>query len=67
MDTAGTPLVAGDVLYETFVQVAGTDGELAAFDATGTTNSAGSPKVCQPLWTAPINSFSVPSIAGGRV
>lgn len=29
---------------------------LVAIDATGTTNCSGSPKVCTPLWTAPLGS-----------
>ena len=67
MDSAGSPLVANGVVYETFLQAAGSSGELAAFDATGTTNCSGSPKVCQPLWTADVYSAHGVNIDGGRL
>jgi hypothetical protein len=45
------------------------DGKLYAFDRTGTTNCSGTPKICDPLWTAttggPIDSS--PSVASGKV
>ncbi len=56
MDQASNPLVAGNVVYETFSNSGGSSGELAAFDAAGTTNCSGTPKVCQPLWTANVIS-----------
>jgi outer membrane protein assembly factor BamB len=40
------PVVANGDVY-----VAATDGTIFAFDSTGTTNCAGTPKVCSPLWT----------------
>ena len=51
----------------------------AAFDSTGTTNCAGAPKVCTPLWTArstgypavgtgdEIRGLTAPLVYGGRV
>ena len=42
-------------------------GMLAAYDASGTTNCAGTPVVCQPLWTAPLTSAWGPNVSGGRV
>jgi outer membrane protein assembly factor BamB len=32
-------------------------GNVFAYDAAGITNCSGSPKVCQPLWRAPMSSF----------
>ena len=32
-------------------------GNVYAYDAGGTTNCSGSPKVCEPLWRAPMSSF----------
>jgi outer membrane protein assembly factor BamB len=47
------------------VYVGSDDGKLYAFDAAGATNCAGTPKTCDPLWTAatggPVNSS--PAIA----
>ena len=47
---------------------------LVAVDATGTTNCGGSPKVCTPLWTAPLGSgfggtalVTPPAIENGTV
>ena len=64
---AFTPVVAGDVVYDTFINTGLTSGELAAFDATGTTNCSGTPKVCQPLWTAPVVSAAPPNVDHGTV
>jgi hypothetical protein len=44
--------------------------QLVAFDATGTTGCAGSPVVCQPLWTATLNGeaiYNTPAVAAGRL
>ncbi len=67
MDSAGTPLVSGNTVYETFSLESGDVGELAAFDATGTTNCSGSPKVCQPLWTADVYSPLGVNVDGGHL
>jgi hypothetical protein len=44
---------------------------LKAFDAAGTTNCSGSPKVCTPLWTAAVgyqgDAITAPAIANGVV
>lgn len=46
---ASAPAVANGVVY-----IVSADGStLSAFEANGTTNCSGTPKVCQPLWTAP--------------
>jgi len=49
-----SPAVANGVAY-----IGGDDGTLYAFDAAGHTNCSGSPKTCNPLWTAPTNSGAV--------
>jgi hypothetical protein len=43
-----------------------TTSALEAFDANGTTNCGGTPKVCQPLWSAP-GSFDSPTLSNGTV
>jgi len=40
---------------------------LEAFDLGGTTGCGGSPKVCQPTWTAPLAGFGQPVVSGGMV
>src|SRR5262249_20694554 len=44
---ASSPAVADGAVI-----VGSTNGSVRAFDAAGTTNCSGSPKVCTPLWTA---------------
>jgi outer membrane protein assembly factor BamB len=57
------PAVANGVAY-----VGTTDGNLSAFDATGTTNCSGTPKTCEPLWTALTGEFeNSPAVANGVV
>lgn len=75
----GAPIaVANGVAYVTrqdFVPSGPTATSLVAIDATGTTSCSGSPKVCAPLWTAPLGSsdapiapqVSPPSIENGTV
>jgi outer membrane protein assembly factor BamB len=62
----GAPAVAGGAVY-----VDSFTGRLAAFDARGITNCSGTPKTCQPLWTAVSGSqndeVSSPAVAGGLV
>jgi outer membrane protein assembly factor BamB len=59
-----SPDIAGGVVY-----VGSGNGRLYAFSATGTTGCSGTPKTCQPLWTATTGSgiFSSPAVAGGVV
>ena len=44
---------------------------LYAFDANGITNCSGTPKVCQPLWTAPLSAGDIhvesPNVSNGVV
>jgi hypothetical protein len=40
------------------------DGKLFAFDVRGQVGCSGSPKRCQPLWTAPGTFFSAPTFDG---
>jgi outer membrane protein assembly factor BamB len=58
------PAVDGD-----FVYVGSDDNRLYAYSATGTTQCAGSPKVCTPLWRANLggNVQSSPAVDGSRV
>jgi len=62
------PVVANGVVYAAFVNIPAETGLLAAFDAAGTTDCAGSPKTCQPLWTTPVASpTSGPNVGDGTV
>jgi hypothetical protein len=69
----GAPAVANGVVY-----IASTESgastippTLYAFDANGVTNCSGTPKVCQPLWTAPLSTGDVhvesPNVTNGVV
>jgi outer membrane protein assembly factor BamB len=68
-DTAGyatesSPAVANGIVY------IGSDGAgLYAFDAAGIINCSGTPKSCEPLWTAPTIGIvaSSPAVANGIV
>ncbi len=67
-DNSSQPLVSGGVVYVTFADNGGsTSDRLVAYDAAGTTNCSGSPKVCQPLWTAAVSSVMGPNLADGTV
>jgi outer membrane protein assembly factor BamB len=58
------PAVANGVVY------AGSDGQLYAFSAAGTTGCSGTPKTCTPLWTGTSNgnaTLSSPAVANGMV
>jgi putative pyrroloquinoline-quinone binding quinoprotein/putative pyrroloquinoline-quinone-binding quinoprotein len=61
---AGSPAIAGGVLYIA-------NESLYAFDATGSTDCSGTPKVCAPLWTAAISgggaTSAAPAVADGIV
>jgi hypothetical protein len=67
------PAVANGVVY-----IASTESgnstippTLYAFDANGSTNCSGAPKVCQPLWTAPLSTGDIhvesPNVSNGVV
>jgi PQQ-like domain len=67
------PAVANGVVY-----IASTESTastipptLYAFDAGGVTNCSGTPKVCQPLWTAPLSTGDIhvepPNVTNGVV
>jgi outer membrane protein assembly factor BamB len=60
----GTPAVVGGRVF-----VGSTAGRLYAFDADGITNCAGTPKICQPLWTSVVvgSIQSSPVVANGKV
>jgi outer membrane protein assembly factor BamB len=58
-----SPVVVNGVVYIT----AGTNGQLYAFNANGTTGCSGTPKTCTPLWTAAADSGSTPAVSGGVV
>jgi hypothetical protein len=77
---AGTPVVSGSTLFVDTYQIIVTSGSpgmpaatvaggLEAFDATGSTNCAGSPAVCTPLWQSS-NAYATqgpPAVANGDV
>lgn len=60
-DNASAPAVVNGVVYVTTSPTNTTQGSLYAFDANGTSNCSGTPKVCQPLWTAPAGASHGPS------
>jgi hypothetical protein len=57
-----TPAVANGIVYlpiayeDDSQPIPQFDGALAAFDASGTTNCTGAPKVCSSLWTYPLRN-----------
>ena len=59
------PAVANGVVY------VGSDGQLYAFSAAGTTGCSGTPKTCTPLWATATSTsgatFSSPAVANGMV
>jgi hypothetical protein len=57
--------VAGDVVYEGFSGVA--TGDVTAYDATGTIDCSGTPKVCGPLQSWPAGVAAAPVVANGSV
>lgn len=74
-NTASSPAVSNDTVFVTapdFAQPSAL-GALYAFDARGTTNCSGSPKMCTPLWTARVSGSSAfapgaaPVVAYGHV
>jgi outer membrane protein assembly factor BamB len=71
----GTALTDADGVYSSpgvangVVYVGSDDGNLYAFNARGTTDCSGSPKLCLPLWQSTIGPAvdSSPTIANGMV
>jgi hypothetical protein len=51
------------------VHVGSGDGKLYTFDAAGVTNCSGNPVVCNPLWTATLDDWTMasPAVSDGRV
>jgi len=67
-DLMSQPVVAGGIVFEKGeLRTGATKPVLAAFDAAGVTNCSGTPKVCQPLWTAPVDSPWGLNVADGKV
>jgi hypothetical protein len=62
-----TPAVANGVVYVSANATSTSSGGLYAFDANGVTNCSGTPKVCQPLWTASSGEESSPVVVSGEV
>jgi PQQ-like domain/Bacterial Ig domain len=63
-----TPAVSKGVVYVASQATSTSPGELYAFDANGVTNCSGTPKACQPLWTAPTGGTqSSPTVTNGVV
>ena len=69
----GAPAVANGVVYvaSTESTASAIPPTLYAFDASGTINCSGTPKVCQPLWTAPLSTGDIhvesPTVTDGVV
>ncbi len=62
--------VAGGVVYEEGLGTSSSPPELAAFDASGTTDCSGVVPTCTPLWTATLPAgagHSTPAVANGVV
>lgn len=59
-----SPAVANGVVY-----IGSEDAKVYAFDAAGTINWSGTPKVCTPLWSATTGNqiLSSPAVANGTV
>ena len=66
---SGAPAVANGVVYVVSDSSSTSPSTLYAFDAKGATNCSGSPKVCQPLWTAPTtgSAGTSPNVISGIV
>jgi outer membrane protein assembly factor BamB len=65
-----SPTVANGIVYIGSGTSIGGPPNLYAFDATGTTNCSGSPKTCQPLWSAQVPGQiqpTSPAVANGIV
>ena len=69
-NSGSTPAVAGGTVFITNASSPATGaGILYAFDAAGSTNCSGTPKVCSPLWTTSTGSTVAgsPAIANGTL
>jgi outer membrane protein assembly factor BamB len=63
LDVPNSPAVANGVVFVS----AQDGGDLQAYDAKGVTGCSGDPKVCSPLWTAPMHGGSAPTVVNGIV
>jgi outer membrane protein assembly factor BamB len=65
----GGPIWSSPAVVDGVVYVGSDDFKLYAFDAAGSTNCSGSPKICAPLWTARTAGKvrSSPTVANGVV
>jgi outer membrane protein assembly factor BamB len=64
IDSGTSPAVANGIVY--ILSIA--QFKLYAFDAKGVTGCSGSPKVCQPVWTAGVSgAFGSPIVSNGVV
>jgi outer membrane protein assembly factor BamB len=63
--STSSPAVANGVVY------AGSNGQLYAFSAAGTTGCSGTPKTCTPLWATGTSTngatYASPAVANGMV
>ncbi len=66
-DLASVPLVSGGLVYDVFSEDGEGAGALAAYDANGVTNCSGSPKTCQPVWTAPVSGIGGANVDAGTL
>jgi outer membrane protein assembly factor BamB len=66
-----SPAIANGLAYVGGAELHGPGHKLYVFDAAGNTNCSGSPKTCQPLWTAPVTAAgqitTPPAVANGVV
>jgi len=63
-----SPTVVNGVLYVAEVHdFPSAGGSLQAYSAKGTSGCSGTPRVCTPLWTAPIRSWASPVVVDNRV
>jgi outer membrane protein assembly factor BamB len=61
------PLIANHIVYESVFDNDLSGGQTFAFDANGVTNCSGSPKACQPLWSAPGGAVFGPNVDAGHL
>jgi PQQ-like domain len=61
-----TPVVVHDIVYVAVQFPIAADDRVYAFDATGTNGCSGTPKLCQPLWSAP-GYAEVPFVDDGEL
>ncbi len=64
-EAVSSPVVSGGVVYVAAYSPEG----MFAFDAAGSTNCGGSPRVCSPLWTGSLlgPGLTTPVVADGKV